>query len=94
GQTLASAGNDGTVRTWDTHDHTLTATLTGHTDAVWSVAFSPDGQTLASGGSDGTVRLWNSSTQQRSREICRLVGTVSAEQWARLLPDQPYRPGC
>ncbi|MFF7636191.1 helix-turn-helix domain-containing protein [Kitasatospora sp. NPDC008050] len=94
GRTLASAGNDGTVRTWDTRDHTLTATLTGHTDAVWSVAFSPDGRTLASSGSDGTIRLWDSSTQDRTAGICRVVGIVSPEHWARLLPDQPYRPGC
>ncbi|MCX4744565.1 helix-turn-helix domain-containing protein [Kitasatospora sp. NBC_01287] len=93
-RTLASAGNDGTVRTWDTRDRTLTATLTGHTDAVWSVSFSPDGRTLASSGSDGTVRLWNASTEDRAAEICRLLGVVSPEQWARLLPDQPYRPGC
>ncbi len=33
--------------------------LTGHTDYVRRVAFSPDGQTLASGSSDGTVLLWN-----------------------------------
>jgi hypothetical protein len=33
--------------------------LTGHTDFVSSVAFSPDGHTLASGSWDGTVRLWN-----------------------------------
>lgn len=31
--------------------------LTGHTDSVTSVAFSPDGQTLVSGSFDQTIRL-------------------------------------
>ena len=33
-----------------------------HTDAVTSVAFSPDGQTLASGSLDNTIRLWDAAT--------------------------------
>ena len=37
-------------------------TLTGHTDAVKSVAFSPHGHTALSGGDDGTLRLWDVGT--------------------------------
>ena len=40
----------------------LKATLEGHTDYVWSVAFSPNGKMLASGSWDQTVRLWNVNT--------------------------------
>ena len=42
----------------------LKAIFVGHTDYVWSVAFSPDDQTLASSSWDGTLRLWNPNTAQ------------------------------
>jgi len=36
--------------------------LTGHTDDVNSVAWSPDGSLIASGGRDRKIRLWNAKT--------------------------------
>ena len=40
----------------------LRAILKGHTQAVYSVAFSPDGKTLASGSRDQTIKLWDVQT--------------------------------
>ncbi|MGV7846670.1 WD40 repeat domain-containing protein, partial [Mycobacterium kansasii] len=61
--TLASGNEDATIRLWDladpVHPRALGEPLRGHTGAVQSVAFSPDGRTLASGGDDATIRLWN-----------------------------------
>jgi WD40 repeat protein len=39
-------------------------TLEGHSDGVWSVAFSPDSTRLASGSGDRTVKVWDASSGQ------------------------------
>jgi WD40 repeat protein len=63
GRTLATAGDDASVRLWDVRDPARPAglgpPLTGHTEAVTSLAFSPDGHRLATAGYDRTVRLWD-----------------------------------
>jgi hypothetical protein len=44
-------------------------TLSGHSDYVWSVAFSPDSKTLATGSWDHTVRLWDAHTGTLKRKL-------------------------
>ncbi len=45
-------------------DPQLQQFLSGHSDSVNSVAFSPNGKILASGSADGTILLWDTETHR------------------------------
>ena len=46
----------------------IIATLSGHTDIVYSVAVSPDGKYVATGSFDNTIKLWEAAGSGRESE--------------------------
>ncbi len=61
GTRLASAGYDHTVKLWDVVQRCEVATLRGHANRVWSVAFARDGRTITSGDGLGIVKVWDAN---------------------------------
>ena len=50
---------DGTVKVWDLSNDKEVLTLKGHTNRVFTAAFSPDGQRVVTGSLDQTAKIWD-----------------------------------
>src|SRR5262249_50091143 len=101
-----AAVSDTTVIVWDVGPTTARAmvegwkiALQGHAQAVWSVAFSPDGTRIATTSADHTARLWDTETGQEITVLkghgdvvvsaafshdCKRLVTASQDHTARL----------
>ena len=81
---MLSGGADKTVRLWDADTGKELRQMTGHTGAVCSVAFGPEGQAL-SGGYDGTMRLWDLKTGKQAgvftadKNVCKVAYSAKAK---------------
>ncbi|WP_213007780.1 TIR domain-containing protein [Paractinoplanes toevensis] len=78
GRTVATGGyGEPTVTLWNLADRAAPArlaVLTGHSDDVGALAFSPDGHILASGSDDHAVVLWNVTNRVRPVRLATLYG--------------------
>ena len=70
------------MRLWDAGTGEHKATLTGHTNWVKSVTYSPDGSTLATGSNDNTVRLWDARTGACTSVITGHTGSVLSVKYS------------
>lgn len=65
GRTIASGGDDNTVKLWHLGTGELLQTLTGNSGRVLTIALSPDGQTLASShktSDRSCIKIWHLGT--------------------------------
>lgn len=68
---LATASFDATVRIWDALKGTCLHVLSNHTEAVYSISFSPDARLLASGSFDEVLNVWDAKV--RNIYICKHI---------------------
>jgi WD40 repeat protein len=75
---FASAANDKLVKIWDAQTGKEIRTLTGNTDEVWILDWSPDGKYLASGSKDNTIKIWDVASGRTLQNIIGMAGSIRA----------------
>ena len=77
GKIVAIGNSDGNIYLSDLNTEKLKFILTGHSEDVQRVVFSPDGRTLASSSYlDETVRIWNVDTGEHRRTLTEHTGDI------------------
>lgn len=95
GSTLATVGDDGTIRFWNSSGAPLGDPLlqTGH--HLWRVAYSRDEKTLAAAGEQGVYLLHANPDSWISRNCARANRNLTQAEWAKYIGAvEPYRMTC
>ncbi len=71
---FASVSSDRQVILWGLESPIPLCIFTAHTQAIKTLAFSPDGKLLATAGDDGLIMIWDIDNRQ-------LAQTLSAHRW-------------
>src|SRR5262249_1025211 len=80
GDTLATAGKEGSLRTWSIAQ-IFSDVLRGHENWGLPIAFAPDGKTIVSGGRDRTIRFWDAESGKPLHTLAKLDGDVTSIAW-------------
>src|SRR5262249_53325453 len=71
------------IKVWDRETGSERGKLEGHSNKIFSAAFSPVGHTLATGGADQTIRLWDVDAMQERLVLRGHSDAISALSWSR-----------
>jgi len=71
---LASSSHDTTIKIWESN--TPIHTLSGHTDNIWSICYSPDNEYIISGSADRSIKIWNANTGLFVRTLLGHTGRI------------------
>lgn len=80
GTILATGCYDGSARLW-TNRGELKSVLVKHTDAIFTVQFSPDGQYLLTGAADAKIIMWTVATGEVRQVFSDHEGRVLDLDW-------------
>ncbi len=74
----AGTCSEGIVRIWDSATGLEVSVLAGHTEEVYSAAYSPDGKSIVTASADQTVRIWDAATGKELRSLNHTQSVRSA----------------
>ena len=58
GKYVATGGTEGIVRLWELESFTMVSEVSGHSNTINSLQWTPDDKQIVSGGEDGSIFLW------------------------------------